>query len=1141
MPGSEAEHSGRPRKPFGDAGRDTNSGHMHSSDFSQSYLGFWNLARSVVAAVCLLSAGCGRGTSSSDPGLVWISPSTITYGTGLSPAQLNAAARVPGNFEYTPAAGTIVPAGPHTHSVTFTPADTARYHAASATTTLIVNKAKSVIDWNAPAPIVYGTPLGAVQLDANARTLNGVFTYTPGAGTVLSAGPQLLSVTFTPDDNLNNESVSVSAALTVNKATPTIYWPKPEPIASGTPLNGMQLDAVSSGTSGTLSYSPPADSVLSVGSHVLSATFAPIDLQNYATVTTTQTITVVDATPPVITLQPRDQSIDLGQSAIFTVSATGQGLLAYQWRRNSVFIPGATAPSYTTSQSVATDDGSSYSVVVSDGVQQIISISARLSVLMPFQKSYYISANGSDQADGSEARPFATLQRAQLAMRMSATKVTQIEGGTYYLTSPLVLTEADRGETWKTVPGATAILSGGEVIKGWSSESNGIYSAKALHPVLFDLTISGIRQVPAARGYDPDQPYTSGWNVITPSQKNGYSSTFNVRPGDLTASVKPGAIVQLIDHCQWNDIFTRITSVDSSNDTITVVKVFDTGSSAGLVGNWRVLSDPADLSVTSQFAFDPVGSRVYIMPESPETINSDTVVAARLGTLVSLKSVSGITISGLTFSDTTSNTIQQSGTWDDSQAAIMAENLNGSTISGNTFLNVGKGVVLEESSNNVIVGNSFKRIGVSGISLFSDSNRNSITNNSLIDIGQVNLLSYAISINDSSFNLVDSNFIDGAGRWGIVFGPSGDPDLDDDDTGNTLSNNVILNTSNRTNDSGAIYGGARTIDGYFDEKLLITGNRIENVGGLVRRSDGTFAAGFAQGIYLDDHLSGVTLTDNVIESGSTYGAVLCHGCKGNVARNNVVILQPAPVYDRSQHGSTFASGDMNFNGVTRIDLLPSYFHEGVNSSAIVVQLSGQAYGGTSAMFDLQVDGVTVGTGTASDTISNFKFKIGLVPHQVHRIGIALTNGADSGVSTTSLHDLAIVVNNTAVKLAAPEATGHYGSYGFAAIPDDLMVSNFSANQNIIYRNGGLSQDVYDMTPAKYPAYVDPSPGTINSNLLFMDIAGAHDPIFGGQALDVDSLFADPQFADPSHGDYRIQEGSPALALGFKSDNVPLGP
>jgi Right handed beta helix region/Ca-dependent carbohydrate-binding module xylan-binding len=470
----------------------------------------------------------------------------------------------------------------------------------------------------------------------------------------------------------------------------------------------------------------------------------------------------------------------------------------------------------------------------------------------------------------------------------------------------------------------------------------------------------------------------------------------------------------------------------------------------------------------------------------------------------------------------------------------MADHLSGSTFSGNTFLNVGKAMALRGSSENAIIGNNFEHLGFSGISLFSNSNHNTIASNLLKDIGQTNLLSYRFSINDGSFNLVDSNVIDGAGRWGIVFGPSGDPsDLGFTNTGNILSNNIIRNTSNRTNDSGAIFGGAQTFDGYMNQNLLITGNRIENVGGLTLTTSGTYGTGFAQGIYMDDHLGGVTITNNVIESGGTNGALLCHGCSGNAASNNVVILQPGPVYDRAAYGSTFATGDMRYNGTTRIDLLPSYFPEDLATTTIVVQLSGPAIGGESTAFNLQVDGTIVGTGIASDSVNDFIFKIPLAPHQGHRIGIALANGSDTGAVSAELHDLALFVNNTAVSLVAPEATGSYGAYGFAAIPDDLMVSNFSVTRNIVYRNGGFSQDVYDMTPLKYPLYLDPNPGTINSNLLYQSVSKATDATFGGEVLDLNSLIGDPLFAAPSRGDYRLQPGSPAFAIGFSVSGVPL--
>jgi hypothetical protein len=67
---------------------------------------------------------------------------SIPYGTPLSSAQLNATASVPGTFAYTPAAGTVLPAGSgQTLSVIFTPADGGDYSKVSASTTITVTAA----------------------------------------------------------------------------------------------------------------------------------------------------------------------------------------------------------------------------------------------------------------------------------------------------------------------------------------------------------------------------------------------------------------------------------------------------------------------------------------------------------------------------------------------------------------------------------------------------------------------------------------------------------------------------------------------------------------------------------------------------------------------------------------------------------------------------------------------------------------------------------------------------------------------------------------------------------------------------------------------------------------------------------------
>jgi hypothetical protein len=83
------------------------------------------------------------------PILTWATPADITYGTGLSGTQLNAVASVGGGYVYTPAGGTVLPAGTHTLSVTFTPSDSANYATISTTVQLDVLAVGQTIDFPA--------------------------------------------------------------------------------------------------------------------------------------------------------------------------------------------------------------------------------------------------------------------------------------------------------------------------------------------------------------------------------------------------------------------------------------------------------------------------------------------------------------------------------------------------------------------------------------------------------------------------------------------------------------------------------------------------------------------------------------------------------------------------------------------------------------------------------------------------------------------------------------------------------------------------------------------------------------------------------------------------------------------------------
>jgi uncharacterized delta-60 repeat protein len=155
------------------------------------------------------------------PTITWANPADIVYGTPLGPAQLGATANVPGTFVYSPPDGVFLHAGPNQLlSVTFTPADTADYTTASATTMISVSKATPTITWARPADIVVGTPLGAAQLDATA-SVPGTFIYAPPAGAILSAGSnQILAVSFAPADATDYSTATASVFINVNSGHP---------------------------------------------------------------------------------------------------------------------------------------------------------------------------------------------------------------------------------------------------------------------------------------------------------------------------------------------------------------------------------------------------------------------------------------------------------------------------------------------------------------------------------------------------------------------------------------------------------------------------------------------------------------------------------------------------------------------------------------------------------------------------------------------------------------------------------------------------------------------------------------------------------------------------------------------------------
>src|SRR5271154_4512163 len=96
---------------------------------------------------------------------------------------------------------------------------------------------------------------------------------------------------------------------------------------------------------------------------------------------TAGTLTVTpDPVAPSVTSQPASTTVMVGQTATFSVAASGTQPLTYQWQKNGAPIGGAVSPNYTTPATTSADNGSTFLVVVTNSAGTISSSAATLTV-----------------------------------------------------------------------------------------------------------------------------------------------------------------------------------------------------------------------------------------------------------------------------------------------------------------------------------------------------------------------------------------------------------------------------------------------------------------------------------------------------------------------------------------------------------------------------------------------------------------------------------------------------------------------------------------------------------------------------------------------------------------------------------------
>ena len=182
--------------------------------------------------------------------------------------------------------------------------------------------------------------------------LDNVRVTVPGETPIITADPQSAAVA---------QGENVSFAVTATGQQPLSYQWR----FNGAPIGGAV------GSSYQILNAQPSHA----GSY-------DVVVSNAAGSTTSAAATLTVHGPPTITAQPQSVTVLVGSSASFSVTATGDGPLSYQWRKNGVAIGGATASSYAIA-SAQTGDAGNYDVVVSNAGGSVTSAAAALTVTLP--------------------------------------------------------------------------------------------------------------------------------------------------------------------------------------------------------------------------------------------------------------------------------------------------------------------------------------------------------------------------------------------------------------------------------------------------------------------------------------------------------------------------------------------------------------------------------------------------------------------------------------------------------------------------------------------------------------------------------------------------------------------------------------
>ena len=259
---------------------------------------------------------------------------------------------------------------------------------------------------------------------------------------------------------------------------------------------------------------------------------------------------------------------------------------------------------------------------------------------------FHVAPTGNDANPGTEAKPFATLERARDEIRKSKPAggaTVSVRGGLYSLPHGILFEKQDSGTEeapilYRAFQDERPVLIGGRQISRFAPHQDRILMAEVgsqgFQGVRFrQLFFDGKRQIPARYpNFDTADPWMGGWAYVDGKPKPAIwavdgpedsKRTFAFKPFDARTWAHPedGWVLISPKH-EWDYGIRPIASVDALARTITLAA--DCNYTIRPTDPYVVMGLFEELDAPGEWYLDPRTGRLYFWPPNPCGIRPST-------------------------------------------------------------------------------------------------------------------------------------------------------------------------------------------------------------------------------------------------------------------------------------------------------------------------------------------------------------------------------------------------------------------------------------------------------------------------------------------------------------------------------------